>query len=259
MYNKITSKQNDKIRDVSKLLKSGKYRKETNLFVIEGIRLCEEALKNNIKIRQSFFVPNLSLKYSEQFENILDHSTEVYELNESLLEYISDTTTSQGIVAVCEKKESSATVVDGKILILEDIQDPGNMGTILRTSKAFNISTVLLSKGCCDCFSPKVLRASMGGIFNVNIKCDVNLENVILDLKANDYKIYASVVDKKATSIRNMHFEKKSVVLIGNEGSGLKSTTIAMCDVPFTIPMNYKSESLNAAVATSIIIWEMSK
>ncbi len=258
MYKTISSKQNEKIKKLNKLMKQTKYREQQNLFVVEGFRLCKEAVNNGIKIYQLFFTLDLFNKYKEEAENIFKLCDEIYMIDNDMMQYLSDTKSPQGMICVCEKPLRNTKLL-GKILVLEKIQDPGNMGTILRSAKAFCIDTIVLTKGCCDPYSMKALRSCMGGIFDINMIVDIELNELICKLDNLQYNTYAAVVDKGATKIHDINFSEKTAVFIGNEGNGLCEKTVSLCKHKFTIPMNKNSESLNAAVAAGIIIWEMSK
>ncbi len=258
MYKKISTKRNENIKNIVKLTRCAKHRNKQNMFVAEGLRLCKELVNNNIKILSVFFTLDLLEKQRKETKMILDTCDKVYQIDSNIMKYISDTKSPQGIICLCEKPLYSNELLD-KILILEKIQDPGNMGTILRTAKAMCIDNIVLSKDCCDPFSPKVLRSCMGGIFSANIHLDVDIYQFVDKLNFLGYDTYASVVDKNSTKIQDIKFSRKSAVLIGNEGNGLTQKAISLCKYSFTLPMDEHSESLNAAIAAGIIIWEMSK
>ena len=148
-------------------------------------------------------------------------------------------------------------LVGNRVLILDDIQDPGNLGTIVRSAVAFNIDTIVLSKNTVDLYNPKVIRATQGMIFHINI-IEKNLTEFISNLKKNQYKIFSTnVVNGK--SIKNVEKGEKFAIIVGNEGKGVSNEVNSLCDEFIYIEMNNKCESLNVAVATSIILYELSR
>lgn len=237
-----TSIDNERIKNIKKL-NSKKYRDEFNSFLIEGEHLITEAYKKGI-------LKLLILKEGSLFN--LDIET-IY-VSEKVMNYISEVN-SPTMIGVCDKLENY--VIGDKVLILDDIQDPGNLGTIIRSSVAFNIDTILISKNSVDMYNSKVLRATQGMIFSINIiECD--LEDKIQYLKNNDYKIYGTNVNN-GKSIKSIEKRKKFAIIIGNEGRGVKSSLLDLCDDYIYIIMNDKCESLNVGVATSIILYELDK
>lgn len=259
MVKKIISRSNNAIKNAAKLLKSSRERKKQGLFIIEGAKLLDEVIKNNIKISQVFFTERFKLKNQNIVNELNKECTQLYEIDKSLIKYISENTTPQEVICICKTPSKNNIELEGKILILENIQNPGNMGAIIRSAKAFGIKTIVLSSDCCDVYSPKVLRAAMGGVFDLNIVLSDDIGDLLIRLKANGYKTYASVVDKGAFIINKINFTSKSAVVIGNEGNGITDKIKNLCDIKFTLPINKSSESLNAAIAASIIMWEMTK
>ena len=156
---------------------------------------------------------------------------------------------------MCKKKEEVAIL--GNILILDDVQDPGNIGTIIRSAVAFNIGTIILSPRCADIYSSKVIRASQGMIFHINIVV-YDVTKIINELKGMDYKIFGTKVNF-SKSLKNVSKPEKFVIIMGNEGNGVSEEVLNMCDDYIYIKMNKACESLNVAVATSIILYEMSR
>jgi TrmH family RNA methyltransferase len=256
----IKSRQNNKIKNIIKLMNSAKERKQKNLFVVEGLRLCSELLQGEVNIKELFCTKKLYDNNSKLVKELCERSGSSYIVDESLLSIISDTENSQGIICVCsmlDKIYSIDKMDKGSFIVLENINDPKNLGAIFRTSLAFNIKNVIITQGSCDVYSPKVLRASMGALFKLKFMVTDCTDDLIKTFKQRGYKTYATVVYKPDKYIGNLKFNSKSAVFIGNEANGLKDSTINLCDESVTIPMNKESESLNAAVAASIIIWEM--
>ena len=252
---KISSKENNNVKELKKLNFSAKYRAEKSSFVIEGIRTIEDALLNGISFTQLFFTNEAEHKFSDYIKKFVPNSNEVYILSESIMAYVSDTKTPQGVIAVAKMPQNTFNVNrNGKYIALENLQDPANLGAVTRTAEALGISGIFVSSNSCDVYSPKVLRASMGTVLRMPIcVCD----NLLSELKKNNLVTYACVVHGEAESLGSFKFENGSVAVIGNEGNGLSEEMINGCDRRITIKMNGNAESLNAAVAASIVMWEM--
>lgn len=237
-----TSTDNKTIKNLKKLTIK-KYRDQENLFLIEGEHLILEAykcglLKTLILSENSNFIMNVDTMY----------------VSNSVLKYLSELETPT-MIGVCKKIEE--TTLGDKILILDDIQDPGNLGTIIRSSVAFNIDTVVLSSNTVDLYNSKVIRASQGMIFRVNI-IKRELLDFIKKLKENNYQIYATKVNG-GKSLKDVEKLKKFAIIMGNEGAGVKEELLNLADQYLYIDMNKNCESLNVGVAASIILYELSK
>lgn len=257
----INSKENPQIKYVKKLILSSKFRKEEKKFVIEGSRICDEALKNNLKIKKVFFTEKFLEKNNDLINRLVESSSEAILVSETVAKSISDTETPQGIIAVCETMINNFDNLNlgdiRKVILLENIQNPANLGSIIRTCDALNINQIfILGKGC-DIYNPKVLRGSMGGFFRVSFAFEEDAEKCIKNLQKSGFKIYATVPDKNANPIGKINFKGKCGIVFGNEGNGMSKESIDVCDDKITIPMNKNSESLNVSVAAGISIWEM--
>ena len=171
------------------------------------------------------------------------------------MKYLSELSTPPKMIGVSSKM-SNKGIVGNRILILDDIQDPGNLGTIIRSAVAFNIDTIVLSENCVDVYNSKVIRGSQGLLFKMNIVID-NVLKTIEMLKNNDYQILGTKVNG-GKSIKSIEKFKKFAIIMGNEGSGVSKHILNMCDAFIYIPMNENCESLNVGVATSIILYELS-
>lgn len=257
----ITSKDNVNIKNVVKLKSSSKQRKKAGLFIAEGVRICYDAMLSNAEI-VSFFVTETAMqKFEDKYNELSNYADKTFVVSSAVFSMISDTSTPQGFLCVIktlDKSNQFDTIKDGgKFLALDNLQDPNNLGTILRSAEAFGIDGIIMSQDCCDVYSPKVVRGSMGAVFRLPfIFCDSIKEFLLNNQQLNSY---AAVVDKGAKSICDVSFNEPCVTVIGNEGNGLKKETIDVCQEQITIPMNGKAESLNASTAASIIIWEMIK
>lgn len=254
----ITSKDNELVKHIKKL-KEKKYREEYEEFIIEGIKMIEEALNENAKIKSIIICDDC--KTQNSIPNDLMY--EIAKLNciyvsEKIFSSLTDVINPQGILAVIQKpnqKENKIDYENNNFLILDGIQDPGNMGTILRTVDSLNINQIIVSKDTADIYNPKVVRSTMGAIFRVNIVESDDLVKTIKEMKKHKIKIYATDLNTDKT-IYSVNYEKSAIV-IGNEANGVSIKMLQNADERIKIPMLGKTESLNAAVATSIILYEV--
>lgn len=254
---RITSKDNANIKEISGLQKSSKHRRDQGVFVLEGLRLCLDAIENGFIPKKVFLSTSAISKYPEAVEKFLQYD-EVYEVSDSLFSKISDTVNPQGILCLFNIPFVSIDKINnkGKYIALENIQDPSNLGAISRTAEAFGISGLILTSGCADPYSSKSLRASMGALLRIPV---YQVEDLFELFETKSLTSFAAVVNNNAKSINEISFSAGSVAIIGNEANGICEESISKSDCKFTIPMNGRAESLNAAVAASIIIWEMCK
>ena len=257
----ITSRENSVIKNAVKLLRCSKSRKRQQAFFIEGLRLCLDAAFSNIEIIHLFYTQKVKEKWADSLDRLIKSACEVHEISETLSGFLSDTTHPQGIFCICKIPNRSldfhSIPEKAKLIALETIQDPSNLGTMLRTAEALGMNGVILSDDCCDVYSPKVLRGSMGAVFRIPFTIEKNLPNTIQTLTENGFSSYASVPDQGGRPITEFQFSERTLVAIGNEGNGLTNPVINACSAKITIPMLGRSESLNAAVAATIIMWEM--
>lgn len=257
-FNIITSRENPLIKLVAALQVSSEKRKRNGLFVLEGLRICKDACDNGIKFDKLIVSDAAAEKYAADTEKFSLISDECYKIPDSLFKKISDTKTPQGIIAVAKMPVTGSCGIDknGKYIALENVSDPSNLGAISRTAEALGVNGIILSSDGCDPYSPKALRASMGTLLRVPVFVT---ESFAETLKSTGLKRYACVVDKTAESIKEQSFENGSVVMIGNEANGLTESARQSADVLVTIPMTGRAESLNAAAAAAIAMWEMMK
>ncbi len=238
-----TSIENKKIKDLKKL-NTKKYRDKTGLFLVEGEHLVLEAYKTGCLVE-------LILEENQVFP--LDVETNY--VSNNVLNYISELDTPQKVIGVCKK--NGKTDLGNRLLILDDIQDPGNLGTIIRSSVAFDIDTIILSDNSVDLYNSKVIRASQGLLFHINIdRC--NLVEFLPNLKNSGYYLYGTKVTHEH-SLKSLEKCEKFAIIMGNEGNGMGDETSKLCDEFIYIDMNPSVESLNVGVATSIILYEFSK
>lgn len=257
----ITSRENPAVRQVVRLNRSAKYRRETGLFVAEGIRLCMDAVHSGVPIERFFYTSRAIEKHEKSVVALMEKAKKSSVVSDSIMGTLSDTQAPQGAVCVCRMldKTDCAVKMDTSthLLLLENIQDPSNLGTILRTAEALGIEGVFLSDDCCDCYSPKVLRGSMGAVFRIPIYIVNALEDAVCSLHERNYQVFAAVPTADAQRVTNRSFTGKTAMVIGNEGNGLTSKVILACTERLTIPMLGRAESLNAATAAAILMWEM--
>lgn len=258
--NVIQSSQNNTIKEI-KALHLKKNRDEQGLYFVEGIRFVNDAIDNGQAIVKVVISDKLeSLNGGKALiERVCAICEDCYLVQDKLFKEISDTTTPQGILAVLKKSEYAFDDVineGSSVVILDSLQDPGNVGTIVRTADAAGVSAVILTKGCVDLFSPKVLRATMGSIFHMPIFEGQKINDTIKMLKNSGYKVIASHLNGQ-----NNYYDEdltgKCAIIVGNEANGISDETVAMSDKLVKIPMLGRAESLNASVAASIMIYEI--
>lgn len=238
----ITSVNNEHIKEINKL-KEKKYRDIIGTFLIEGEHLIIEANKHNLIEELIILEGN---KSPINFPKVTYVNKEVMKKLSSLDSY-------PNIIAVSRKKNDEE--IGSRVLLLEDIQDPGNLGTIIRSAVAFNIDTIILSTKTVDLYNPKVIRSTQGMLFHINIIVR-EPEKIINELKEKDYQILGTKVDG-GKDIKDTNKKDKFVLIIGNEGKGMSDTLSNLCDEYLYIKMNNNVESLNAGVAASIILYEL--
>lgn len=242
----ITSKDNEIIKNIKKL-KEKKYRLDS--YIVEGIKMVKEAINENqeialIAIREDF-------KIDFDTKNI-----KTVIISNKIFNDISDVKTPQGILAVIKKNQNNQIETNQEyILALDSLQDPGNMGTIIRTADSANINQIIINKTTVDPYSPKVIRSTMGAIYRTNIIEVEDLKATLKEMKLKGFQIITT--DLKATqSIYDINYNNKTVVVIGNEANGVSQEILQTADKKVIIPMLGKTESLNASIAASIMIYE---
>lgn len=252
----ISSKENEVIKNIRKL-KEKKYRDIENSYVIEGIKLIKEAIAENANIKQIIMCED----YTDNVELDKDTLFEIAKYNliyvtRNIINLITDVKTPQGIIAVIEKSNNIEQIDYSQdiIVALDGVQDPGNLGTILRTADSANLKQIILSKNCADPYNPKVVRSTMGGIFRINIIEVEDLENSLKQMQKNNFKVMVTSLDTEK-SVYDVDYSKK-VIVIGNEANGVSKEVQDMADEKVIIPMLGKTESLNASVAAGIMIYE---
>ncbi|MCU7557097.1 TrmH family RNA methyltransferase [Macrococcus capreoli] len=244
---RIESVNNLKIKQIAKL-HTRKERKKSNQFLIEGFHLVEEAAKSNIDIEMILTVNPEKLN-----EVIVENSKEQFEITFKIAEKLSQTEAPQGIYAVCNMPEVS-NIEMNKVLYLDRIQDPGNVGTIIRTADAAGMDAVIIAKGTVDIYNDKVLRASQGSVFHIPV--------VEMDFaEAKDLvkgKVYGTSLDN-AVDYKSIEANEQFMLVLGNEGQGVDEAILAQTDENLYVPIHGKAESLNVAVCAGILMYHLIK
>ncbi len=237
----ITSVNNDLIKETVKL-KEKKYRDLTNTFLIEGLHLVNEAINNNL-IKVIFVLEDFS--FDTNFKKII--------VSREVMKKLSDNPSLPKIMAIVEKKKEES--IGNKVVILDRVQDPGNLGTIIRSATAFNFDTIILSNDSVDLYNSKVVRSTQGMLFNINIlRRDIKEE--IANLKSKNYLILGTDV-YNGSDVSKYTVNKKFALVLGNEGTGVSEEVKSLCDDNLYIKMNSNCESLNVSVAASILMYEL--
>lgn len=244
----ITARKNPLVQQVRRLLSSRRVREQAGLFVCDGIKLLAEAV---------VWWPELdTVILSEGVQVSLPSNVRVVRVTEEIMEYISPMETPQGALFLCRLPEKRPFQAVPGMLLLDGIQDPGNLGTILRTADALEVPVVLL-EGCADPYSHKVVRASMGAVFRTPV-VQTTWEQAKKACREAEISIGVTALLETAQDIRQACPERMAIV-IGSEGQGVRKEILASADIALVIPMNPKCESLNAAVAATIVMWQMKK
>lgn len=257
-FSLISSKENKLIKSVRKLITSSRERKLTDSFVLEGLRLCEDAALNGYSVET--LIVSESVEICNRVETIIKVAKQCVKVPDSLFQYMSDTVSPQGVMCVVKIPETVSeigAINNGKYIVLENTADPANLGTIARTAEALGIDGLIISHLGCDPFSPKAQRAGMGALLRLPIFISKDLKNDLAALKNKDFLLLASVVQNADCDVSKVLYPKNCCVLIGNEANGLTDEIISVCDKKITITMQGRAESLNAAAAASVIMWEM--
>jgi TrmH family RNA methyltransferase len=252
---RITSKNNDIVKDTKRLISSSKARSQNHAFVLEGARLCFDVLNSVYKVKTLFLTDKLLEKYESEVEELAKKSDKTYLISDEVANKLTQTENPQGIFAVCYMPENDMSISGKKLIALDNVQDPANVGAIIRTAEALGVDGII-AYNCCDIYNSKVLRASMGSVLREKIYTSANLEETLKAL-GGEYKIYSTVPDREAEKITDIDFSAPSICVIGNEANGVEEKIKALSDKMITIPMLGNAESLNASVAASIVMWEM--
>jgi len=256
----ITSKDNTVIKLYRKLADSRRERLKHEMFVLEGFRIVMDAVKEKRNPEYLILTSQAYEKYESELLQADLNNTRLIVISNELGNRISQTENTQGIFAICRIPDKKILIPDknGKYIVLINVQDPGNMGMIIRTADALGIDGVIISE-CCDLYSPKVIRSTMGSVFRVRIYSEPDSDNIFNMLDESNIKSFAAVIDSNAVNVNNADFSGGCAVFIGNEGNGLPDKIADRCCQKIIIPMNGTINSLNAAMAAGIIMWELKR
>lgn len=255
MVETISSLQNKTIKDTAKLVDK-KYRQQTGLFMLEGLKLVQELLDSAWQIDSVFLEQNLELPAAMQAQ-LLERSVNLYYVTKEIIAKIADVSTAQGIIAIAKMQPQQMPDFpqDATVLLLENIQDPGNMGTIIRTAVATGISAIIVTPDCADIYSPKVVRSTMGGMLRLPI-VTMPAQEALSFLQAHQFPVYVTSLTN-AASLYSAQFTGRAAIVLGNEANGVSSETLAHSPQRIFIPQIGKIESLNVSIAAGVIMYEV--
>ena len=264
----ITSKSNPTVMRVRSLTEK-KYRDEYGLFRTDGVKLAAELFSHGI-------VPELVIFKESSKEKVLSRIGENFPdcdavvLSDAVFDRVSEEKSPEGII--CEVKHLDnhgkiATInkdtlffhVNERIILLESVRDPGNLGTVIRSAAALGANSIIISSDCADIYNPKTVRASMGAIFGINVFTTEDLARTVTELRKAGRKVFAAALDRQAMALDRVRLEEGDCFVVGNEGHGLSQAVLDVCDAKVFIPISVGAESLNAAIAASILLWEQKR
>ena len=271
----IRSRQNRTVVDVCKLL-DRKEREKTKCFRFDGIKLLEEAIKNDVALKLIILREDsrdrLCQIMEDRFGNaFLEKAERVLTVSNEVFDKISEEKSPEGVICVAryiDKFQKNATIYNSadflhmseeQIVLLESVRDPSNIGAVIRSAAAMGVHRLIVSSDCADFYHPKAIRASMGTLFNQRIDRVESLPQTVEALRGAGRRVFAATLDDRAVRLGEFALQKGDCVVIGNEGHGLSQETVTACDHSVIIPMSGRAESLNAAVAASVLMWEFSK
>ena len=261
MLEMVTSKNNPLIKHYRKLCENKHYRYTYRLFVVEGLRIVRDALQENIPCT-ILMTETAEKKYSESLHELMQQPENFRMISDEIGDYIAETEHTQGVFAICgmPKLHPFEKIVNakGRYLVLDHLQDVGNMGMILRTADAMGMDAVISCQSC-EVYNPKTVRATMGAIFRIPVYTETEVRKIAEIFHQKQILSYAAVLNENAVSLSDVQLGKGCAVWIGNEGNGLSKEAIEVCDKSIIIPMQGRTESLNAAMAAGIMMWEMVK
>lgn len=253
----ITSKDNAKIKRVAALCSSAKKRREEGIFLLEGTRLCFEALREDIEVLEVFYTASVLKSDADLVQRLCAISAFSDEVSDTVFAKMSDTCSPQGILLTARFKREASVPSSGKFIAFERVQDPSNLGAASRTAEALGFSGIIISGVSADPYSPKSLRASMGALLRIPIIVTSDFTATLEEYRSRGFKVSGTVVDSSAIPINSVNFGENEIAIIGNEASGMSQAAKEVCDRLITIPMAGRAESLNAGVAAAIVMWEM--
>ena len=255
----ITSTSNARVKELVQLQKKSKVRNEQGVFLVEGVKMYQEIPQEQLV--KVYVSETFADKQKEEINRLKDRRKLEY-LSDHVFQYVSDTKTPQGILCVVRQStyclEDILEAEDAHLLVLDNLQDPGNLGTILRTAEGAGVTGIIISKESVDIYNPKVIRSTMGSIYRVPFVYVEDLKEAIAKVKAHGIFTYAAHLDGK-NSYDKEDYTKKTAFLIGNEGNGLRKEIADLADTWIRSPMQGQVESSNAAIATSVLMFETAR
>lgn len=265
----IKSKSNSTISEISKLLNK-KYRLQRKQFICDGIKLFEEAVEFGAKIRHIILDNSVEFSYDviEKIKKCEQNGTKIICVESYIFDKLTAENAPQGVISVCdffEKRHIFSAIAENElvahktVIALESVRDPGNLGTICRNAVALGVDVLILSNDCADIYSPKVIRASMGAIFKLDIVVVDDLPGTIEKIKKSGRRVLAAALNDNSLVLGKDKITNNDVVVLGNEGHGISIAVMEQCTDTVFIPMRKNTESLNVAIAAAIIMWEISK
>lgn len=256
----ITSKNNERIKYAVKLRDKEAFRKNEGLFIIEGARLCMDAALSGVFIKELYVTQSALEKYGEYIRLAEEKAERSFVVSSEVAEKLADTKNTQGVFCVCKMLDKNANIgkikYNGKYVALEGVSNPSNFGAVVRTAEAVGLDGVIVCGGC-DIYNPKSQRAAMGSLFRLNVVETDDLPHLLKTLSENGMAVYSGVPDSDAEKITEVNMQGGVICVIGNEGNGITPETQKASTKLVTIPMRGRAESLNAAAAASIMVWEM--
>ena len=251
----ITSTGNSQVKRLLQLQKKSKARNEEKVFLVEGLRMFMEVPEERV---QKVYISETL--YNKKKQELKKKKFSIEVLSDAVFQHVSDTKTPQGILCVVNQKEYDLEAVlnaeNPHFMVLDNLQDPGNLGTIVRTAEAAGVDAVFLSKESVDIYNPKTIRSTMGSIYRMPIIYVEDLQELLERFKQKEIKSYAAHLEGKNTYDKE-DYQRGTAILIGNEGNGLREEISRSADVWVRIPMEGKVESLNAAIAASVLMFEV--
>lgn len=263
----ISSKANSTIVKIAKL-SSKKYRNEYKMFLCDGIKLLKESADFGVDIKYIIIRSDFLLDSDLQntIKKCQKNGTNILVVTDAVFSKITEENSPQGIITVCSflnnvnvSCDIDFNEINEKIIMLESIRDPGNIGTIIRNAAAFGINRLIFSKDCADHYSQKVIRAAMGAIFKVKIDIVDDFIGTIKKLQKNGKTVLGAALNTNSLILGERKISKEDIIIIGNEGHGLSNEVLSVVNDTIFIPIEKNTESLNAAMASAIFMWEMTK
>ncbi len=254
----ITSKENPAVKLFRKLSFGRKERRETGLFAAEGLRLCRDAAAAGVEMETLLFTAAAASRWERDIAALQNAAGNTLTISESIAEHISDTKTPQGVFCICRIPTEEPLILEpgGRYLLLDGLQDPGNLGTIVRGAEAFGVTALVLA-GCPDLYSPKVLRSTMGSAFRQPVFRTADLPGLLGEMSGMGIPTYAAALDAAAIPPTELPLGGGLALVVGNEGNGVSQAVLGACMAKVYIPMSPRIESLNAAAAATVLMWEM--